>query len=164
MAVTPKVAGACQVMVAAPSISSGALQTLGYTRNMADIRKEAFFLNVPGDQNGGDDGPPVDVIYLGETALIRLELTKYESVVANIVRARVDGGTAGQSAAPGTLMFSGGGSMRLLLNSPNNPYNFPRCFPRMPIEIGLGTKFSSLIVEFEAHKDAFGVLYNAVTS
>ncbi len=164
MAETVQVAGACQVRIATPSSAGGALQTLGFNRNQGDVRKEAFFLDVPGDQNGGDDGPPIEIIYLGETATIRLELTKYDLVVANIVRGRVDSAIAGRPATPGTLMFSGPNTMRLLLNAPNDPRNFPRCFPRMPIEIGRGTKYSTLICEFEAHKDASGVLYNAVTT
>lgn len=164
MAETVHVAGACQIKIAFASYASGALQTLGYTRNQADSRKEAYFLNVPGDQNGGDDGPPIEIIYLGETATIRLELTKYDDTIANLIRARVDAEVAGTPGTPGTLMFSGNKTARVLLNSANDPRNFPSCIPRMPIEIGRGTKYSSLIVEFEAHKNSSGVLYNAVTS
>jgi len=164
MAETVNVAGACQVRIAAPDVAAGALQTLGFTRNFAETRKEAFFLDVPGDQNGGDDGPPIEVIYLGEIAIVRLELTKYDLTVCNVVRSRVSGATAGQPFTAGTLMFSGVRTMRLLLNAASDPRNFPRVIPRNAQEIGRGTKFSTYICEFECHKDGSGVLYNAVTT
>lgn len=142
----------------------GGLQTLGFTRNFAEVTKEAYWVDVPGDENGGDDGPPIDVIYLGETGRVRLELTKFDEAVANIVRARLQGATAGIPDTPGTLMFQDGKTLRVLLNSPNLPLNFPRAFCRDPIEIGKGTKFSSLILQFEAHKNAAGLLYDATTT
>lgn len=167
MAAEILVAGACEVKIASPSVNSGILQVLGFNRNYAEVRKEAFFLDVPGDENGGDDGPPIEIIHLGEICIIRLELTKYDLTVANVVRSRVDGAIAGQPTAAGTLMFNGGGgggsTMRLLLNTPVDPRNFPRVIPRNAIEIGRGTKYSTLVCEFEAHKDASGVLYNDVT-
>lgn len=164
MAITPRVAGACLIRIATLSSASGALQSLGYTRNYGETRKEAFHLDIPGDERGGDDGPPIDIQYLGEIAIVRLELTKWDDTVANLVRARVDGATAGQPAAAGSLMFSAALSMRLLLHSPIDPRNFPVAIPRNPIEIGRGTKYSSLICEFECHKNDGGILYNAVTT
>ena len=58
-----------QVAGLAPIKVDGEL--LGYTRNGADTTKEAYWLDVPGDENGGDDGPPIDVQYLGEIARVR---------------------------------------------------------------------------------------------
>ena len=49
----------------------GAQASLGYTRNGVDITFEGFFLDVMGDETGGDDGPPIDRQYLGEIARIR---------------------------------------------------------------------------------------------
>ena len=49
---------------------SGYLE-LGYTRNGADITHEGFFLDVPGDENGGDEGPPIEIQFLGEIARVR---------------------------------------------------------------------------------------------
>lgn len=160
MPATVQLAGACQVKVASTTLT---LSLLGYTRNYANVAKEAFFVDVPGDENGGDDGPPIEIIYLGEIARIRLELTKYDNVIANNVRMRVDAATAGVPSTPGTLMFSANKGMRVLLDAPNDPRNFPNCIPRQAIEIGRGTKWSTFVCEFEAHKDATGVLYNAVT-
>lgn len=161
MAATVHVAGACLCQIATPY--TGSLVTLGYTRNMADVTKEAFFLNVPGDENGGDDGPPIEVLYLGEIARIRLELTKWDELIANAIRARVAGGTAGTASTPGTMMSSADKMIRVLLKSANIPRNFPFVLPRNAIEIGRGTKYSSLILELEAHKiPATSILYNEV--
>lgn len=164
MAATVHVAGACEIKVKFPTAISGALTSLGYTRNMADVTKEAFWLDVPGDENGGDDGPPIEIIYLGEIARIRLELTKWDDTPANAIRARIDAATAGTPTTPGTMAFSATKAFRVLLNSANDPRNFPRVIPRSSIEIGRGTKYSSLILELEAHKDSSGVLYNALTT
>ncbi len=140
---------------------AAAINTLGQVRNLAEVTKEAFFLDVPGDANGGDDGPPIEVQYLGEIARVRLELTKWDDTEADKIRARLSAGTAGTPGVAGTLMFGSDKHFRLLLDCTNDPRNFMRAFPRMPIEIGRGTKFSTLIMEWECHKDGNGILYNA---
>jgi len=156
------VAGACEIKIATADQS---LVTLGWSRNMADVRKEAFFLDVPGDQNGGDDGPPIDIIYLGEIAVIRLELTKWDYTVVDVIRARLSGGTAGSTGTPGTLIAGAATPnwFRVLLSPTATAYarNFPTCVPRGAIEVGRGTKFSTLVCEFEAHSVA-GILYDSV--
>jgi hypothetical protein len=135
-------------------------ELLGYTRNGADTTKEAYWLDVPGDENGGDDGPPIDVQYLGEIARVRLEFTKWDEAVANKVRARVKGGTAGSPADAGTLMAGDGKTVTLTIDSPQLTRHFYKAFPRMPIEMNRGTKFSTLVCEFECHKDGeTGQLY-----
>lgn len=140
--------------------SSNALEIIGTTRNGAEITFEGFFLDVPGDENGGDDGPPIDVQYLGETARIRLELTKWDTAVADKVSHREYGGSVGVVPTAGNLQFQGSKSFRLTVNTTSVAYNFPRAIMRMPIELNRGTKFSTLVLEFEAHKDANGVLWN----
>ena len=41
-------------------------------------------------------------------------------------------------------------------------FSFPMAFPRQPVELNVGTKFSTLLVEFEAHERvADSVLYEA---
>lgn len=160
MASTPRVAGAAQIKVGTGS--DGALEELGYTRNGADIADEAYWLDIPGDENGGDAGPPIEIQYIGQTARVRLELTKYDTAVADKIACRVRGGTVGQPAAAGTLVFANSYDFRVLVNSPSYPQNFTRCVPRAPIEINKGTRFAVLVLEFEAYKDGNGVLYNAV--
>ncbi len=163
MAMTVHTAGITTVKIKIASDSSLPL-SLGQTRNYAEVTKEAFFLDVPGDANGGDDGPPIEIQYLGEICRVRVELTKYDNTVANLVRARLNGGTAGTPGTAGSLMFAGTNIVRLVLDNANDPRNFNRAIPRMPIEIGRGTKYSTLICEFECHKDSAGLLYDNTTS
>lgn len=158
MAATPQVFGPAVIKVGA------ALDTLGYTRQSAEIRSQAFFVDVPGDENGGDQGPPIDVQYLGEICRIRLELTKWDEAVADDVRSRLLGGTEGQPGTPGTFMFQGAKTIRVLVHSTTGPMNFPRCFLRNEWEINKGAHYSTLVLEFEAHKDGSGVLYDDTTT
>jgi len=155
-----QVAGLALIQLAAEGQDSDSLVDLGYTRNGAELSFQGFFLDVPGDENGGDDGPPVDVQFMGETATVRLEFTKYYATLANEVAARLKGGTGGVPGTAGTLMFGDTKAWRVLINATSGPINFLRAFPRNVIELNKGTRFSTLVVEFEAHKGAGGVLWN----
>lgn len=139
------------------------LRLFGYTANGAEASFNGFWANVPGDQNGGDQGPPIDIQYFGETADIRLLMTKWDADIADMIAARVAGGTAGTPATAGSLVFGSGGSFRVVIASPNDPLNFPRCIPRGAITINKGSQHSRLALEFEAHKNDSGVLYNSTT-
>jgi hypothetical protein len=164
MASTPIYDGAAQVKVAIPGVASGALQELGYGEDGIEIVRTAFWANVHGDQNGGTEGPPIDVQFLGEIATIRMVLTKFDITVATAVACRTAAGTSGTPAAAGTLMFEESKAMRLLINTPNRPINFPRAFVRGTNEINKAVKFQKFILEWECHKDANGVLFNATTT
>lgn len=154
----PQVAGPAAIRIGDEGVALAALDLLGYTRNGAEMTSEGYFLNIPGDQNGGDDGPPIDVQYLGETARIRIELTKWDATIAAGIEARIQGGTGGTPGTPGSLMSAN--SHRLLIFTTAQARNFPRAFPRGAIELNKGTRFSILVFEFEAHEDASGVLWN----
>ncbi len=162
MAVAILVAGLADIQV----FTAGATaERLGYTRNGAETTKEGFFLDVPGDQLGGDDGPPIDVQYFGEIVRVRCELTKFDNAVADELKSRTLNGTAGAPVAAGSLMFGAADkAIRLCIKSAGDPINFLRAFPRFPIEQNRGTKFSTLKIEFECHANAAGVVYNAVTT
>jgi hypothetical protein len=158
MAKVPHVAGAALVKVGFGS----ALEELGYTRDGADTRQEAHFRDIPGDENGGDDGPPIEIQYLGETCRVRLELTKFDSVVANKITARLNDATPGAIPTAGSLMFAGNKFQRVCLVCPNEPVNFPCCICREPIELNKGTKYSTLVIEFVAYKHpTTGILFNS---
>ena len=101
MAVQPRYAGAALCKV---DYGSG-LANLGYTEDGAQVTPTAYWADVPGDENGGPEGPPIDVQYLGETVDVRLVLTSWETTVADAMAARLAGGTAGTPGTPGTLMF-----------------------------------------------------------
>lgn len=157
MALAVHVAGLTTVKV---EFSSGGLQTLGYSRNGVDITYEGYHLDVHGDENGGDDGPPIEVQYMGEKANVRLELTKFDRAVADLCTSRLDGADPGEPGAAGTLMFGANKMFRLLLDSPDRVRNFPWAFVRGSIEENQGTKFTTLVMQIECHKDSTGVLFD----
>ena len=170
MAIEVQVSGACAVYVAYANLASAVPQLLGYTRNGLQPAEQGYYLNVPGDQNGGEEGPPIEIQWLGLTANIRLELTKYDMTVAHYIRRQLDNVTQGAPAAAGSLMFSAALGCRLTLvplaggSGIGIPQNFPRCITRQAIEVGRGSKFSTLVCEFEAHKDSSGICWNSSTT
>src|SRR5689334_12322882 len=118
-----QVAGATPIRI--DTGTSHSLETLGLTRDGGTVRFDPYVLDIHTDGEGGESGPPADVQYLGETAQIHLELTKWDEAVADKIRPRLYGGTAGIVAPAGTLMIGSGLSFRLLLYSTTRPYNFP---------------------------------------
>ena len=146
---------------------SGYLE-LGYTRNGADITREGYFLDVPGDENGGDEGPPIEIQFLGAIARVRLELTKFDMDTAERLSARVAGGQVGVPSSAGTLLLAnvdGTKSIDVLINTPIFPIHFPVVVARQPIEINKGTKFSTFVCELECHKDqSTGILWDRLTT
>lgn len=163
MAEQIRVFGAATIRV---SNDGGALETLttGGTRNGAQVTYNGFFADVFADVNGGDEGPPIDTQYFGETARIFLLLTKWDEAVALRIRSRLNTVvTPGVIPTAGFLMFQDGASYRVLINAANGIRNFPRCIFREPIEINKGTKHSTLILVAEAHRNSVGVLWNTET-
>lgn len=173
MAQEIQVAGATLVQVGTGTL--GALQNFGYTRDGVTIRIDGYFLDVHVDNAGGEAGPPADVQWLGQTAMVSLEMTKWDAEVADKLVNRVFGATTpGNTAAYnlGSLMVGGGNLYmgtscfvhRLCLQSTINltAFNFPYAFFREAIEINRGTKYSTLRLEAFA-LPVNGVLYNTST-
>jgi hypothetical protein len=157
MAEAVQVAGACRVQVD----SGEGIENLGYSVNGVDAVAEAFWIDVPGDENGGEQGPPIEIQYLGEIARVRMELSKWDSAVFAKIEARLNNATAGTPATAGTLVFANALEFRLLLNATNFDRNFPRAIPRGAIELNRGTRWARAVIEWECHKNGSGVLYNA---
>lgn len=144
--------------------TGGTLAELGRTRNGVTITENLFTGDVHGDDNGGDEGPPIDVQYFGEIHVVRCELTKYDETEANKVRAGLAGGTAGTPGTSGSLYFQGAAYWRLLIHSTTRPRNYLGAIFKEPKEVNKGTKFSTLVVTSTCYKDSTGVMYNATTS
>lgn len=142
---------------------AGALEALGYSINGVEIFENVFMGDVPGDQNGGDEGPPIDIQYFGQVDRVRMELSKYDQAIADKIRPRLLGGSAGTVGTPGTLVAGGAVYYRLLINPTTLPRNYLAAVPREPIEVNRGTKFSRLVLEFECHNFT-GTLWNTTTT
>lgn len=145
---------------------SGALENLGRTRNGADVSEEGFWVDVPGDEHGGDSGPPIDIQYIGEMARVRLELTKFDPVILAKVMKRINDASkvAGARGTVGYFLFLNAKTFRLLIHTPTEPYNFLRAVPRAPTQRNMGTRFTMKVLEFDCYFDDAGVLYNSVTT
>ena len=165
MAVVPHVAGSCLVKIDANQ--GPGLESLGYTVNGAEIEVRQFKSPVHGDQNGGEEGPPIDVQHFGAIHIVRLEFSTWDTATMNKVLAAVANGTAGVMPTPGSLMAGGSLYYRLLLLTANEPINYLRAFPVDEIGINKGSKYSKQRVTFECHANAAGgggVIYNSTTS
>jgi len=171
MAVAIVVHGACQIQVGTGS--AGALESLGWTIDGPDEEYEPFYGEVKGDQNGGQEGPPIDWQYFGELVHLRLEFSRFDGAVFQKLQAIERGGTAGTIGTPGDLMFSGGKYTRVLLNSGVSPINFPSCIINRA-QYSRRTKYTQPVLEFTAAGltdgagslvyGAGGILYNSSTS
>ncbi len=158
---------ALQVHVAGPAlvrVDYGiGLRDLGYSANGVDITSTPYFLDVPGDEKGGDNGPPIESQIFGYTAEVRLDLTKYDQETAEILEARFANLTMANPPVPGSLLRGSGGSIRLLIHSANQPRNFPAAVARGAIQVNKGTRHSRFLIDFTCY-DWLGVLWNTVTS
>ncbi len=157
MAIAVVQTGPALIRIGAP------LEDLGYSINGVEIIETTFMSDVPGDQNGGDDGPPIDVQYFGQIDRVRMELSKFDNAVVDKIRARLSGGTAGVPGTSGTLIAGTSVFYRVLVLPTTNPRNYVAGIPREPIEVNRGTKFSRLILEFECHSFS-GTLWNLSTT
>jgi hypothetical protein len=130
----------------------GELKKFGESMDMVDVEDIAFFHDVPGDRYGGPQGPPIDTIWLGMMCRIRLELSRWDPDVWDALKKRQVSTTAGTLALAdvGTLMLASNG-FRLLLDSPTRPLNFPGCLLRDSVNFNMGTKFTTLSLQIEAH-------------
>lgn len=127
---------------------------LGYTRNGCEIEAVPHMIAVPGDEHGGDDGPPIDYQHLPTLYRIRLSLTKFEKSVLETIEATITGGTAGTYATDdiGVTYVGGSKIYRVTIQTSNAAWirNFPLCIPTSPPAYNLGTRFMEATAEFLA--------------
>jgi len=131
----------------------GNLFKLGETMDMTDVEERAFWHNVPGDRHGGPQGPPIEVQWLGAICVVRMELSRWDAAEIDKLRRREVNATLGTIllAEVGTLMLATKG-FRLCLNSATRPLNFPCAILRDAIPYGMGSKFTSVGLQFECHR------------
>ena len=142
--------------------TGGALEELGYTARGADVRLQGYAVDVPGDQNGGEQGPPIEIAHLGNSAIVRIELTKFDKSVLDKLKAGLRDVTPGAIPGAGTLVFAGARHFQLLIDSVGDPHWFPRAtLAKEPKEYNVGTLYQRAVVEFLCYRDPTSkVLYN----
>lgn len=164
MAKSIQLFGLCTVRTG--SGAANALEDFGYTVNGANITFDAYWLDVKGDENGGDPGPPIDIQYMGETARVRLEMNKWDEAVEDKIQ-RLKAAVLGQPGTAGTLVFAGSKFFRLLLDNANHArvFNFPLAVLRDAKEINAGTRHQVLRCDFVCYKNPdTGILWDRTYS
>ncbi len=151
-----------------PTAGSPTYTDLGTTRDGIGITSDGYFLDVHNDENGGEAGPPIQIQYLGETAKIRIELTKYDpAVFATLEEHFANSGTAGVPQPAGVFMFVDTVASGQLIGTPSQVglkiktinatatlvRTYKRCVLHDPVEVNRGTKFSTGIITLTAYKD-----------
>jgi hypothetical protein len=152
----PQVSGPAEILI--NTGAAGALASLGWTAEGVDITAEALRLDVPGDQNGGSDGVPIEIQDFGATFRVRMELTKWEKTVGDRLKALFNAvtGSGGYSTTalgavntPGALMVSNAAYFRLLIKPTDTAeaVNFKCAILRdSPWEINLSSKYSRFVI------------------
>ena len=152
------------------------LDILGYTQDGAYLSFQPFLQDVPGDENGGDAGPPIDQVWMGEVAQVQLDFTKWDAVIAAAIVKRMreftnrsgtltDPTKYGARAAAGTLTFDN--AFCLLIDAPYQKLCFPCALPNQAQQLNLGTKFSRWSVVFSCYRNSWvngGILYQDQTA
>lgn len=142
-------------------------QDLGYTRDGVDISEQPFYLDVHGDENGGDAGPPIDTQHLGEIHTVTCMLTKWDKTVENAIRnALRESSTPGTLPTPGQFMIQDSEYFKVglaaadpMTETQDRTYQY--CIVRQPKTLNKGTKHEVLLFVFEAWMPAGGgVIYS----
>ena len=155
---------ACKVLVKADTGSSNALESLGYSIGGVNIEERPFNEPIHSDENGGPQGPPVDIIHHGEMHVITFDMVSYDAAVAAKLKA-FRGTTDGSAAAtPCGLLFADSGTHRILLLGSSFTRNYLRCVVSASNLGQVGSHASVFRVTIEAYMNASNVLWNTTTS
>jgi hypothetical protein len=160
MAATFQAFGAAQIWVKTNSTWSW----LGFNRDRGDIRVNAHMIDVHSDEKGGDAGPPAEIQMLGQTAVVRCELSRWDTTVMAAIQSRINASSAvaegASSAYRGKFIFANSYHFELIVASLLKLWYFTCTVPREPTHLNPGTAFSIQEVIFDAYEDpSTGCLY-----
>ncbi|MHA2065660.1 MAG: hypothetical protein ACXABY_14890 [Candidatus Thorarchaeota archaeon] len=141
---------------------------LGYSQDGCRLSWQQFERMVFGDQNGGQEGPPVDVIIHGEMCEVSFLLNDYTKAVLEKLRYTYTMEIEGDAGAPlsakpglppnaGTLLIAKYRSIRLLLEAPNHVVNFPTAYWTNPYDFNMSTNETQNSMVFRALRPGIGV-------
>jgi hypothetical protein len=157
--------GKVNIYVAAPfsividtvTYDAGYLFKLGESADEIRIRPQMFTNPVPGDRNGGRSGDPIEEQYLGESASVSLELSRFDTIVAAALQT-----SGGILTTPGTIPDTAVGALmrrdhsyRFLFHSTvlaTRSKNFPCAIVKQPHILAGGTKFEMFQAEISFHR------------
>lgn len=170
--------GKVDIYVAAPfavtvdtvAITAGTLMKLGETADEIRIRSQYYTNPVPGDRNGGRSGDSIEEQYLGESASVQLELSRFDKEVATALER-----SGGIITTPGLIPDTAIGALmrrdksyRFLFYASvdtSRSRNFPCAIIKSPHILAGGTKFEMFTLEASFHRAPPGHwAHNAVTN
>jgi hypothetical protein len=164
------VAGLATIMINSAPENASTMKVLGYTQDGAYLGFQPFAQEVPGDENGGDAGPPIEKIWMGEVCQVQLDFTKWDAVEASVIAKRlrefgqltaVNPTGRGARATAGQLMFQR--AFCLGIDAPWQKLVFPVAIPDQPIQTNLGTKYARMSITFTCYRNSLangGILYS----
>lgn len=145
--------------------ASLALEFLGWSVNGVTIQQVAFHGPIHSDENGGDQGPPVDYQLFGQQHRISMELSKFQDTVLAKLEARYNPNTVAGNVGVGMLLGCSAAMFRVLLKGPSFVRNYPACLIPEPIEISpIGSQASRARVSFIAEAPAGDTIWNTTTT
>jgi hypothetical protein len=157
------VAGPLQIWV--DTGAANALEFLGWTTNGASIEQLAFQTPVFSDENGGEQGPPVDYQMFGNQHRVSLELSKFQQSVLTKLDARYNPNTSNGNVGVGMLLGCNSAVFRLLLWAPNFVRNYVNTVLLEPIEESpIGAQYTRARCSFTCNKNSAGVLFNTTST
>lgn len=165
MAVSIQVSGAVLVKVGPQGCADENLTALGYTANGVRVQEEDFCEEIHSDEQGGEAGPPVELLYHGKRIRVTLELVKWDALVADQLAARLAVTTPepGKQYEAGIVMIGGMKAFRLVLKCANGSWDLPVAIVRGQFEMNKGSRASRLLVAFECYPDSNGYIYKPYT-
>ncbi len=162
-----KKTGLIDIKIAVPF--SGSLTQLGRATDQIRQSRRTFYHDVPGDANGGHQGPPIETQFLGEIWSVSMSLSTWNPTAINLLQTMACMATQGvvTQAEIGALVMTAK-SIRLLLDTSDSGdvRNYWCALVREPIQIEVGTKYSEWVVGFECHRPPCGhakagIIYDA---
>lgn len=168
MATSIFVPGLIEVSIAP---SGGILAVLGYCSDGVNIREELRQRPVYGDQGGGAEGVPVDILFLGQFHILQFELYNYDGdLLTEVLKAlpTTAAKVRNKTFDPGWLMRAGGDYFKLELRSKYHidtarPAAFIRQYPVAMLTAAptynVGVHEMRVMMEFTCYPDADGTIF-----
>jgi hypothetical protein len=133
------------------------LRTLGYSADGIQVTENQHYGDIHSDRYGGQQGPPLDRQWFGNSAVIPLALSEFDPAVARLMR-NLQFGTPPGITYSGCPLGADGKTFQLIISGLKDvaaltadpleqtwtPLNYPNCFLSDPFELPVGAKHTIL--------------------
>ncbi len=147
------VTGVVEIGIAIPH--TGTVVSLGTSTDSIQITERGYYHDIPGDLNGGQQGPPIEIQKLGEVHTVNIRMSSWSKTYMQTVEKwyHTTRGTI-EDDEVGQLMFASGVRARLLLNTRDldDTRNYWNAIMREPKSFSIGSKYTEQSLTFECHR------------